>query len=71
MDEWDQWQARMEIARSENRNAYLDGDPERRVRAKKAYEALIEEFHYMFEIHREKVEHGKRSSQDQGAQAQA
>lgn len=65
MDEWDRWQARMEVARSENRNAYLAGDQPRRARAKLVYEALIEEFHYMFEIHREKVGHGKRPPEAQ------
>lgn len=63
MDEWDRWYARMEIAKSENRNAFLNGGQERRVKAKRVYDDLIEEFHYMFEIHREKVEHGTRPSQ--------
>lgn len=64
MDEFQKFFARYDAAKDENGNAFLSGDRERIAVARRNYFNLQEEFHYMFQIHRERVEHGKGQAQD-------
>lgn len=55
MDEFEHFHIRYEEAKKENHNAYLSGDTERKKKAFTHYRNLIDEFHYIFETHRERL----------------